>query len=195
MVWTADRCYLAGLDFFSQRVHAARDADWSRPSPCAGWSARDVLGHVGAVTAFGTGLLRGEEMAWTPSDEPPGHAVTGDPVAYWDALVDPARIAVENADLSEVIDTPMGRRSVAEGLSFPAIDLFVHGWDLAAATGEPVDIPADAIAFTHATLDPLPQNMMRSPQVFGPAVELPPGASSSDAFLAWTGRDPRRRDA
>ncbi len=190
MSWTSDRCYLAGLDFFDERVRATPAEGWAKPSPCAGWRALDVLGHVGMVTDLGTRLLRGEEITLNPSDDPPGDAITGDPGAYWAALVEPARAAVEGADLTLVVDSPMGRRSVADSLSFPAIDLFVHGWDLAAATGRRVDVPIEAIEFAHAVLGSLPEQMVRSERVFGSAVELPADASRSDVFIAWTGRDP-----
>jgi uncharacterized protein (TIGR03083 family) len=35
-----------GLDFFTAVLTQVVDADWERPSPCAGWTARDLLGHL-----------------------------------------------------------------------------------------------------------------------------------------------------
>jgi hypothetical protein len=49
-----------------------------------------------------------------------------------------------HADLTTVVDSPMGRRSIGEGLSFPAVDLFVHGWDLARSVGAEGVIPPEA---------------------------------------------------
>lgn len=187
--WTADQAYLAGLDVFSHAVDSLGPDDWERPSPCAGWRARDVLGHVGQATAFGVALLRAEPVDWAPV-EPPGVAVQGDPAGWWHGLVPAARDAVSGADLDRVVDSPTGRRTVAEGLAFPALDLFVHGWDIARCAGQEVAIPVEAMAFAHATLDPLPPAMLRSPRVFGPQLSVPPGADRQPAFLAWTGRDP-----
>lgn len=190
-MWDPDRCYLEGLAFFTERVRGVSAADaWARPSPCAGWRAVDVLGHVGAGTRFGTELLRGAEPSWSPPPDPPGAVVDGDPGAWWEQLVGPARDAVDGADLTQVVDSPMGRRSIGEGLTFPAIDLFVHGWDLARVAGEQVDVPDEAIEFAHRALDALPSAMIRTPQVFADAIDTPSDASASDAFLAWTGRDP-----
>jgi uncharacterized protein (TIGR03086 family) len=93
--------------------------------------------------------------------------------------------------LTLVVDSPVGRRTVGDGLSFPALDLFVHGWDLARSTGGDVVIPAEAIEFARAIFEPIPEEQIRSARIFGDAVAPAPGSSQSDAFIAWTGRDPR----
>ena len=105
-------------------------------------------------------------------------------------LADQARTAVAGADLSRVLDSPRGQRSIAEGLSFPAVDLFVHGWDIGKSAGVDLDLPAGAIEFAHAVLEPLPAGQVRNPRVFAAERPAPPGATDSQALIAWTGRDP-----
>ena len=148
-----------------------------------------MVGHVGTAVDFGTRLLRGEQPDWAPAD-PPGDIVRGDPAAWWLGLTGPAREALEGADLERVIGSPVGPRTIAEGLRFPALDLFIHAWDVARTIGKDVTLPADVIEFAHAAIDPLPEAGVRSPRVFGAELPAPPGASSSQACLAWTGRDP-----
>lgn len=189
MAWTSDRCYLLGIDHFTRCVHLLGADDWSRPSPCARWSALDVLGHVGGGTRFGTELLSGRQPAMPPMDNP-GSVVDGEPVAWWDSLAGPAKDAVAGADLTKVVDSPMGPRSIDEGLRFPAIDLFVHGWDLAKVAGHTVELPDEIVEFTHRAMRGFPDEMIRNPRVFAPALDTPAGAGTADAFLAWTGRDP-----
>ena len=190
MVMTADAVYLQGLDVFSAVVGQLAPEDWERPSPCAGWRALDVLGHVGAAARFGAMLLVQGDASWRPVD-PPGLAVEGDPAGWWGSIAPIAREAVTGTDLSRVVDAPRGPRSVAQGLSFPALDLFVHAWDLARTAGTDVVVPPEVIEFGHAIMDPLPAGKVRSPAVFGVEVPAPDGATSSEAFIAWTGRDPR----
>jgi hypothetical protein len=170
MQWQPDTAFLQGLDFFSGAVAELGDAAWQRTSPCADWRALDVLGHVGQATRFGTLLLPGAPPAWAPV-EPPGGAVDGTPGESWEQLADQARTAV--ADLSRVLDSPRGQRSIAEGLSFPALDL-----------------PAGAIEFARAVVEPLPAGQVRNPQIFAAEKPAPPGATDSQALIAWTGRDP-----
>ena len=184
-----DTAFRQGLDFFSDAVSQLSAADWAQPSPCPDWRALDVLGHVGQATRFGTLMLQGARPDWSPI-EPPGAAVEGVPAAWWADLADRARSAVAGADLTQEMDSPAGRRTVGDGLSFPAIDLYVHGWDIARAGGYDLVIPAAVIEFAHAVIDPAPAMRIRNGRVFGAEQPAPPGATESAAFLAWTGRDP-----
>lgn len=95
-----------------------------------------------------------------------------------------------SADFSRVVDSPLGRRSIGDGLSFPAVDLVVHAGDLGRGAGAGVEIPAEAIEFTHTVIDPIPDEQKRSPRVFAEQVPAPTDATASQSFLAWTGRDP-----
>lgn len=190
MPWTPDTVFVEGLDFFSASVGLLHDLDWSRPSPCSEWTALDVLGHVGTAVRFGTDLLSGGQPEWSPTDSP-GDAVEGDPHSWWSALVAPARRAVASTDLTLMVDSPGGRRSVADGLSFPALDLFIHAWDLARSAGRDVEIPPEAIDFASVIFEPIPEDRMRSPRVFGESLAPPAKSSESESFVAWTGRDPR----
>ena len=184
-----DRAFLQGLDFFSDAVGRLGAADWPAASPCPGWRALDILGHVGQATRFGTLMLQGARPGWSPV-EPPGALVEGIPAAWWAALADEARAAVAGVDLAQEMDSPAGRRTVGDGLSFPAIDLYVHGWDIARSGGFDLVIPAEAIEFAHSVIDPVPAETVRNGRVFAPEQPAPPGATDSAVFLAWTGRDP-----
>jgi hypothetical protein len=61
---------------------------------------------------------------------------------------------VAGVGLATVLDSSVRRRPVGEGLSFPALDLFVHAWDLARSVGEDVEIEAGVIEFAHRVIDP-----------------------------------------
>ncbi len=165
---------------------------WERPSPCADWRALDVLGHVGIATEMGVRILRGADLSFDPP-EPPGAAVVGDPAEWWSQLAAEGRQSTQGVDLDRQIDSPRGKRTIREGLSFPAVDLFVHAWDLAAAAGlrfEPPEV-GEVADFAHSVIDPIPSEMVRSSRVFGPEVEAPAGADRWEALLAWSGRDPK----
>jgi hypothetical protein len=118
---------------------------------------------------FGTKLLHGEQPAWAPADLP-GTAVVGDPGSWWRELVEPARNAVAGA-----------------------VVLFIHGWDLARSAGLDVDIPPEAMQFTHGIVDPVPAERVRNARVFGQERDASPDATPMQSFIAWTGRDPNWR--
>jgi len=166
---------------FTRRVDAVPDDRWSSSSPCEGWTTRDVVGHmVGNCSTF-LGLI-GRQV-------PPGPAVEDDPRGAWTngrdaiqaALDDPAVAAAEYEGF-------MGKSTFEQGVSqFVFMDLIVHSWDVARAAGgdEQLD-PADVhSAFEMAK--PLDE-MMRTPGVCGPKVDVPPGADEQTQFLAFMGR-------
>ena len=187
----SDIAFRNGLDVFGAVVGAVPTSTWDAPSPCAGWTARDVLGHLGSSVSFGVSILEGRTVEW-PTVDRPADLVAGGPADYWTGIAASARTALGGADLGAVRDTPMGSRTVAQGLAFPAIDLYVHSWDIGRAAGIDVVIPEDVIGFAHAHLDPIPEDRMRGPDgSFGPAVDPPADATPTELFIAWTGRTPR----
>ncbi|MCW2909180.1 MAG: hypothetical protein JWL68_3969 [Actinomycetia bacterium] len=136
--------------------------DWQGVSPCQGWRPLDILGHVGQATRFGTLLLQGAQPEWSPV-EPPGAAVEGRPGPWWRGLAAPARSAVAGADVAQVVDSPRGKRTIGDGLSFPAVDLFVHGWDVAKSAGRDLVLPAEAVEFARSVLEPSPPSRSAVP--------------------------------
>ncbi|WP_026918754.1 TIGR03086 family metal-binding protein [Gordonia shandongensis] len=191
MSWNALETYDRGIDFFTEVVHGIPDGRWRSSSPCAGWTALDVLGHVGEATAMGSRILRGGELEFEPH-HPPSAALDGPPRDWWDAVAADARDALTDVgDLDRVVDSPMGPRTVRDGLSFPAVDLFLHGWDLGAAAGRAVRFPEPAIEFIRALFASIPDEVTRRPSVFGAAVDAPADADATDQVIAFSGRDPR----
>ena len=179
-----------GLDAFGAVADQLTSEDWDAPSPCEGWTALDVLGHLTTAIGMGLSVLRGEQPTWPQADRP-ADLVDGDPAQAFHALAAQARAALEGADLDHEMDTPMGLRTVADRLAFPAIDLFVHAWDIGQAAGIDVEIPADVIEFAHAHLDGIPTEMMRGEgKPFGEEAATAVDATATERFLAWTGRSP-----
>ena len=191
MTATSGTVFLEGLDFCGGVVDQLDAADWDRPSPCDGWTALDVLGHLTTSMDMGLSLFAGEQPTWPEADRP-ADLVDGDPVAVYADVAARCRTAFGDADLDVEMDTPMGKRTVADRLAFPAIDLYVHAWDIGTAAGVGVEIPDVVVDFAHSYLDPFPDEMMRGPKgAFGPEAEVPGDATLTEQFVAWTGRVPR----
>lgn len=93
------------------------------------------------------------------------------------------------ARLDREVDTPGGRRTVAEGLMFPAADLAVHAWDVATAAGQALDLPPELRAHVLATCEQVPEHVLRSPGRFGPVREASADADETTRLMAWLGRD------
>ena len=185
------RWFVDGLAFFEGVAAQLSAEQWDGPSACQGWTARDVLGHLGTALDMGERLLRGEQPQF-PEAERPGDLVEGEPLAWYQERARGCADALAGADLDLEMDTPMGKRTVADRLAFPALDLYIHAWDIGQPAGFDVVLPEDLMAFGHHYLDPIPAEMMRGDRgVFAAEVEPPVDATPTEAFVAWTGRQPR----
>ncbi|WP_084316913.1 TIGR03086 family metal-binding protein [Actinospica robiniae] len=68
-------------------------------------------------------------------------------------------------------------------------ELAVHGWDLAVATGQRLELPGDLLAhLREAMLAGVAQG--REMGLYGPEVAVPADAPTLDRILGLTGRDP-----
>lgn len=186
----SDQVFLSGLDVFGSVVHRVGDDAWDSASPCEGWTARDVVGHVVGVLDMGNAILRGEPPEWSAGGRP-GDVVGDDPVGRWDSASATARASLVDVDLDRVLDSPMGPRPIRQGLAFPAMDLHLHAWDLGRAAGIDVEVAAEVQEFTRNLLAPMPLEMFRSATIFGPEQPAPEDATPTEVFVAWTGRTPR----
>jgi uncharacterized protein (TIGR03086 family) len=90
--------------------------------------------------------------------------------------------------MEETFTVPFGTVPGSVALHLRITELLVHGWDLAAATGQPARFPEDLaeqeLAFTRGALASVPAG--RSP--FGPPQPAPPGATPLDQLAALLGR-------
>ena len=68
-------------------------------------------------------------------------------------------------------------------------ELAVHGWDLAVATGQRLELPADLLAHLHDTMF-AGVEQGREMGLYGPRVGVPADAPTLDRILGLTGRDP-----
>jgi uncharacterized protein (TIGR03086 family) len=167
-------------DAVAATVAAVPEDRWGDPSPCPGWTARDVAGHLVATQGMFLGFI-GDTM-------PPGPSVDDDPAAAWDH----ARAAVQQR-----LDDPERAATAFTGLlgdttfeaaadRFLGTDLVVHRWDLATAAGLEVELDPADMAQVRARMAGL-ESSLRS-GAFGPELDAPEGADEQTRFLAWAGR-------
>lgn len=179
----ADR-YRRLADRFTEVVQHVPSDRWSAQSPCADWTARDVVQHV--VDVHG--------MMLKPLDRPLSSA----PAAADDPL---AAITSATADVQAVLDDDrlagteydgyFGRTNVRDTIDrFMCLDLVVHSWDLATAAGLPFTIDPTEIARIRSDAEEL-GDAMRAPNVIGDPVTPPADADDQERLLAFLGRDPR----
>jgi uncharacterized protein (TIGR03086 family) len=175
----ADR-YRRLSERFAALVEAVPADRWFSASPCEGWTALDVVRHV--VETHGMF----EDLAGRPIELP---EVESDPLAAFRQVSSVVQADLDDPERAEVAwDGHFGRTTFAEGIDrFVSFDLVVHGWDLARATGGDESIPDEELDVLEAAVEGYGE-AARMPGVFGPIVDVPPGADRRTRVLALVGR-------
>ena len=169
-------------------VRAGAGADLAGPTPCADWDLRTLLRHfVGTSGAF---VKAGQTKALDP-DDPWESNATLDEQNWADQL------ASQVEAMSQAWSRPAAWTGSIEGAQLPAaavgelglIEVLMHGWDVACATGQSLDVSDELGAELLRCLEPT-LNQGREYEVYGPEVTVPADASPFSRALALSGRDP-----
>jgi uncharacterized protein (TIGR03086 family) len=174
--------YRKNAGTFTALVEGVPADRWSSPSPCAEWTARDVVRHCVQSSGVFLGFV-GQEL-------PAGVSVDDDPEGAWANARDAVQSALDDPAVAQAeFEGFTGRSSFERGVNrFIVPDLVIHSWDLARATGQDDRLDAEEVRFTRESLGQFDESMMRQPGVFGPALEAPPGADEQTQLLAFLGR-------
>jgi len=180
--------FVRALDGFEAIIAGVPPDRWDAPSPCEGWSAVDVAGHVigrlRAVEAFATGSQEAPEAA------APGSAAGDDPLAAWRSAREDMMAVLEPRALARRVPLPWGgQMPLGAFLERYPLEILVHTWDLARATGQDATMPKGLPAVAYDMIHGRFSDEQRQ-GVFKPAVAVGPDASPQDRLLAYTGRDP-----
>lgn len=170
-------------DTFTSYVSQVPDERWSNPSPCEGWTARDLVRH----------LVEVQGMPLAPFERSLGDIPSVDegPLAAWAAARDVLQAYLEDREWARAeYDGYFGRTTLEQTVDdFICFDLVIHRWDLARATGLDERLELDEVRRISEQTASL-GDAMRGPRTFGPAVEAPPGANEQARLLAFLGRQP-----
>ena len=86
-------------------------------------------------------------------------------------------------------DGQLGTMTLEEAVDrFLCVDLVVHGWDLARASGQDDTIDPIEVEQAGQGVGHIDDSMLRQPGVLGPALEPPAGADAQTRLLAFLGR-------
>jgi len=167
---------------FTERVRAVPVEAWENPSPCEGWTARDIVGHLTDwIPAFFSS--QGVEFPAVPS-------VHDNPVGAWEAVQ--AAIAKALADpviAAKQVETPLGTQSLAETVDMIVTgDVFTHTWDLSRATGQAEALDPEQLQRMLDGIGAIPEEMLRAGGMFGPRIDVPDDVDDQTRFLAYVGR-------
>jgi uncharacterized protein (TIGR03086 family) len=119
---------------------------WDLPTPCADWNVRELLNHMVAGNLWAAQLASGRTIDDVGATLD-GDVLGTDPTAAYDAS---AAAAANAFEAPGALDAPC---AVSYGpvpgsiyAGHRLIDVLVHGWDLATATGQSTDLDPQLVA-------------------------------------------------
>ncbi|HWD79646.1 MAG TPA: TIGR03086 family metal-binding protein [Kribbella sp.] len=173
--------YRRRADAFERKVAAVRADQWGNQSPCAKWTARDVVEHVVAMHGA---MLAPVARRLEPADDPLT-AFQEARAAIEDVLDDPVAALTETG-------TPAGPMTAEQHIDEAVSDdLVLHGWDLARATGQDELMDPLDVERLWATARAIPRELTdEGVEVYGPEVHVPADAPLQDRLLGLLGREP-----
>jgi uncharacterized protein (TIGR03086 family) len=165
-------------------VQGISDEQLGRPTPCPDYTVRDLLNHLFDVVVNFQDLARRREVAWSAKTD---HLTEG-----WRD-----RFATEADRLARAWSDPAALEGVSPGMGLPQetvgdmalIDLTVHGWDLARATGQRLEVDPAVLAAGHGFMDRMGDTGQKM-GAFGEPVPTTGEPTTLDALLGRSGRDP-----
>ncbi len=175
------KTYAAAAEPFTRVI--TQVVSWDAPSPCEGWTARDVLDHVLTTQAD---FLTGHGIDLSPAD-------TAHPVAAW---------TTRDAELRAILADPeldghpyqgwFGPTTVGETLAtFYGWDLLVHRWDVAVADGRNERFSDAELDLIDGAADGFGDTLYAE-GICQPAVPVGADADRQERVLARLGRRPVR---
>ena len=161
-------------------------------TPCSEWDVRALLNHVIGTVWLSEALFsdRAPRYPMAPGGLPPADLARDNPAAAYDDASAAALMAAATGDaLTRAHPTPLGDMPGAALAGFITMDIFVHGWDLAKATGQATNLDdaltAHVLAFAEQAVTP----DTRAPRI-GPALPIPAGSPPAHRLVAFLGRQP-----
>ena len=164
---------------------------YERATPCAEWNVRALLNHLLSVLVLAEALFTDSQPA---ADVGPGLVPAADLIG--DDLVKSYRVGVERLlaagdddAINRTHTTPLGDMPGPVLAGSIALDVAVHGWDLATATGQDPTLDPDladrVLGFARQAIT----DETRAPRI-GPELPVAGDASATDRLVAYLGRRP-----
>lgn len=173
-------------------VKGLRKKDLTAPTPCTDWNVKQLVNHVVGTLWLADGLFndRTPRYAVAPGAVPKSDLVGSEPAAaYAKAAQAALSAAATEGTIERMHSTPLGEMPGVALAGFTTMDVLVHGWDLAVATGQSRELDDDIVAYVTSFAKQAITDATREPTI-GPAVRAPRAASATDKLMAYLGRRP-----
>jgi uncharacterized protein (TIGR03086 family) len=166
-------------------VTGVRPEQMSNSTPCSEWDVRALLTHtVGVVDNIGR-RVRDEDGV-----DPNAFPLDADVAAQFKAVADGTLAAWRAAGLDGDIDIGAGPMPRQAALTINLIDTTAHAWDIARATDQSEELPAELATLVLGLTQGFLTDDLRTFAGSDPAVAVGADATPTQRLVAFLGRKP-----
>ncbi len=159
-------------------ITGVKPEQMKKPTPCVEWDVAALVRHMINAQANSAGTISGGQV-------PPGKT----PLESFDAAVSIMLKAVKSpAGLEKKVQGRQGEVPAAQVLGGACMDLTVHTWDLATATGQDTKLALEVVEFIFPIVEGIAKR--GSSKAFSAPIDVQAHASQQDKMIAMTGRKP-----
>jgi uncharacterized protein (TIGR03086 family) len=161
------------------------------PTPCSEWDVRALLNHMLGAIVLGHALFADTAPAviMGPGGLPEGDLVGDDPLKAYRVATEGLLSAASGGALDRPHQTPLGEMPGAVLGGFITLDILVHGWDVAKATGQDPTLEPDLADEVLAFANGFFTDETRAPRI-GPEIPVPADAPATARLVGFLGRTP-----
>ncbi len=160
---------------------------WTLPTPCTEWDLRALVNHIVGENLWVGELAAGKTIAEV-GDALDGDVLGDDPLAAAEAAARVAGEAFARPEaMEQVFHLSYGDLPGAVYASHRFLDLLIHGWDVARASGQDTALDPELVETCYRLVEPQ-REIIRMSGVFGPEVTVPADADLQTKLLALLGR-------
>ena len=172
--------------FFLARLALVPEEAWGNPTPCPDWTVHDVAVHVINGFRLVPALLAHEPVdpADRNRDRLGANLTEAGSVALGSAVAALGRPGALDAE----VNAPAGVMPARMFALVRMADTVIHTWDMCSGAGTDTTIPAQLVEAVTMSSPPAFLERAREAGVFGPLIDVDPGADKQTVLLALYGR-------
>jgi uncharacterized protein (TIGR03086 family) len=164
-------------------IKAILPEQWSAQTPCEEWEVGRVVEHLVGMNHVFAAILVGEP----PPQDRENLRCDAAPQLFRDSAITLLDRFAQPGALDRSYAGPLGSATGSDRLRIRLYDLLAHGWDIAIATGQPVQLPVDAAKDSLVFAREQISDDARAGR-FGPSQPTVDSASAIDQLVAFLGR-------
>jgi uncharacterized protein (TIGR03086 family) len=175
------------LESARRSIVGVGEAQWGEASDCGGWTVRELVNHIVTGNYWAAELGSGLTIEQV-GDRLDGDVLGTDPLrAYDDSAIVAAAVFRSPGAMEQPCAVSYGPVPGEVYCGHRFLDVLIHGWDVAASTGQDRGLDPELVDACFAVIEPQ-IDMLSGSGMFGTPVDVPDGADGQTRLLAVLGR-------